>query len=307
MNGKVLYGINNIYTVSCNGKHYECRIKGKILDRTREDYNPLSPGDVVEFEIDTYSANNGKIVRRYTRQNRFYRFNKKKKAIQTVAANVDGLIVIASPVSPPFRPRFIDRVLVISEKEEITATIVLNKCDQGISQDVTERLDNYKNIGYEVIVCSAKTGEGLGCFREKLQNRTNVLIGQSGVGKSTLVNSVAPHINLKTGTISSKYNRGSHTTVYAEVVRLFDGTDVIDTPGIREIEIAEIRPQEVQFFFPDFEQYRNECDIYSCSHIHEPHCRVIEAVEEGKIHPDRYESYVRIYATIEETEKEWYG
>ncbi len=305
--GLIQYGINNIYAVYSAGKTYRCRIKGKILGSTKKEYNPLAPGDYVAFEPDTHTGREGLIIDRFERKNSFSRWNKKKKTTQTVAANIDSIVCIASPQSPPFRPRFIDRVSVIAEMEHIPFTVILNKMDQHIDRSTQERLTAYKKLGYAVLTCSALKKKQLAPVKEHLMNKTSVLIGQSGVGKSSLINAIYPHINLKTGSISLKYNRGTHTTVYAELLLAEEDTALIDTPGIREIEVAGIDPEDLQYYFPDFHNVADTCEFQPCSHTHEPGCSVIEAVENGSIHQDRYRSYITIYHDLKEKTKLAYG
>ena len=143
--------------------------------------------------------------------------------------------------------------------------------------------------------------------KKHVTDKISVLIGQSGVGKSSLINVIYPHIHLKTGTVSSKYNRGSHTTVYAELLLAEKGTALIDTPGIREIEVDGLDPEQLQYYFPDFHTFRDRCEFQPCSHTHEPGCSVIEAVDTGAIHYDRYRSYLSLYHDLKEKNKLTYG
>ncbi len=294
LQGQVLQGINNIYSVKCGPDEYECRIKGKILRNEKEAYNPLAAGDYVVIETGPSDPGKGMITERLDRKSEYSRWNRKRNAPQTIAANFDLLVVVASVDNPPFRPRFIDRVLVMSGLD-VQVLIVLNKCDLKAGESLLSRMENYRSMGYDYIGTSVKTGEGLGSLLELLESKTSVFAGQSGVGKSSLLNSLFPGIDLKTGEISLKHNRGRHTTNYAKLIYTGNGdTGIIDTPGIREIEVFGIEPSDLAFYFPDIKPYTGSCRYTSCLHLEEPDCGVRKAVKEGKINSDRYESYKRI-------------
>ena len=305
MTGTVLWGVNNIYAVRTSSGQIECRIKGKILSGEEKAYNPLAPGDYVEIEVEKGDEAKGMIIRRNTRKNRFARWNKKRQAPQVIAANIDGCFCITSPESPPFRPRFIDRVTVTAAGAAIPVTVVCNKADQQIPGQVHSRLSSYGEAGYAVVYSSAVTGAGMEEIFSMLAGRRVLFLGQSGVGKSTMINFLIPGLQRKTADISSKYNRGKHTTVYSELLE-GEGFELIDTPGIREIELFEIQAQDLGHYFPDIVPYLGSCRFPSCRHVHEPDCGVKQALEEGKIHHDRYESYCRMLADIEEKEQ-FYG
>ena len=292
----VLRGINNIFTVSQSGKQYECVIKGKKLKNTGRTYAPLAPGDEVEIE----QSNDGfsLITARKERKTEFCRWNTKRKAPQTMAANVDAVVCVTSPESPPFRPRFIDRVQVTCEIEHIPLVVVLNKIDQGVKQEIEERLVVFESTGCGIIRCSALTGENVNALEEAVRGKRCLFCGQSGVGKTSLLNKVLPGPDRETGDISAKYNRGRHTTRFGTLFWNPAGGWIIDTPGIRAFEIVDIEAADLSFFFPEMAQFRDKCASRGCTHDHEPNCSVIEAAEEGHIHEDRYESYLRILDSL---------
>ncbi len=296
--GLILTGINNIYTVHSENSLYLCEIKGKVLKGLENVYNPLAAGDMVSFAVDEISADKGMIVERLKRRNEFSRWNNKRNAPQTIAANIDYLICVASAGNPPFRPRFIDRVLVMAQSD-IKVLIVLNKSDIGIDKRTQVRMDNYKSIGYSYISCSAETGENINKLKNIISGKVAAFIGQSGVGKSTLLNVLYPGHNLKTAAVSIKHDRGRHTTNYSRLIFEDDG-GFIDTPGIREIEIFGIKQDELGFHFREFYDYSQSCKFQPCRHKNEPECGVIKALEDGHIHPDRYESYLRILDNLEQ-------
>ena len=297
--GTVLWGVNNIFTVRSEGSEVRCTLKGKILRTDEIAYNPLAPGDEVEFETDPADESAGRIVGRLSRRSEFKRWNNKRKADQAIAANADLLLCVASPLSPPFRPRFVDRVLVSALIGGIEPVIVLNKTDQGIPDDVRERLDDYRAIGYSVLYCSAKSGEGIAAVDLAIGSKRTVIIGQSGTGKSSIINLLSPDADLRIGEVSSKHNRGRHTTIYSVMVEFGSSAgemrEIIDTPGIREIHVTGIEPPALQEYLPEIWRLCGSCSLPRCSHLHEPGCEIIAALSRGEIHPDRYESYCRIY------------
>ncbi|MDR3123606.1 MAG: ribosome small subunit-dependent GTPase A [Treponema sp.] len=303
MLGLVIRGSRNIFTVKSDGDgaELECRIKGKVLKGVEGFYNPLAPGDRVRFESD--SAGEGLILGLEERSNLFARFNQKGQAPQLLAANVDQILCVTTPSSPPFRPRFVDRVLVQAEIAGIEPVIICNKHDLSVEDpDVEERLEDFNRIGYRVLRVSAKTGEGMDRFRRLAQGRISALLGQSGVGKSSLINALVPGQNIPVGALNEKYDRGNHTTTISLMVEVpalagesGAGTRVIDTPGIRRFVPHGIGPGDLIHYMREFADLSGRC-VYglSCSHATEPGCKIMEAVHAGVIHEDRYESYLRI-------------
>jgi ribosome biogenesis GTPase len=303
--GQVLYGINNIYTVEVEGSLLQCRIKGKVLKTETNVYNPIAVGDFVTLQEDPLSKDVAWILERRPRTSSLIRWNKKRKAVQVLAANADVLVCVSSIQSPPFRPRFIDRVLVSSYR--LHPIIVINKSDLKMTAAVKDRIQNYKKIGYRVVQTSALNGRGTSELRRRIRGQTAVFFGQSGVGKSTLLNKMFPDLDLAIGDISAKYDRGTHTTSNAGLIITTDGYRIIDTPGIRELEIAGVEPRDLAFYFPEFVPVAEKCSYPSCRHLDEPGCAVLLAVERGDIHPDRYESYLRIYEDVEAFTNNFHG
>jgi ribosome biogenesis GTPase len=299
--GQVLYGINNIYTVEAEGRQLQCRIKGKVLKSENNVYNPIAVGDFVRLEPDPHSPEVGWIVERRPRSTSLVRWNKKRKAVQVLAANAEVLVCVSSTQSPPFRPRFIDRLLVSADRLE--PVIVVNKIDLPLSTAAEERVRDYKRIGYTVVRTSAVTGRGVSVLRRTIKSRVAVFFGQSGVGKSTLLNRMFPGLDLVVGAVSDKYDRGSHTTSFARLIHAAEDYPIIDTPGIRELEIAGVEARDLAFYFPEFVPIAEHCAFPSCRHLDEPDCAVRRAVQEGSIHPDRYESYLRIHEDVDAFDK----
>ncbi len=303
---RVASGINNIYTLIIEEgdtrRELSCRIKGKKLAQDMGRYNPIAVGDLVEYEEDPQHHGSGLITSREERRNVFARLNRKRGTMQTIVANMDLMVCLTSPESPPFRPRFIDRVLVAAAIGDMPVMVVVNKMDQEIDTAMQERLEAYREIGVEVHFCSAETGEGVDDLISRISGRDTAFVGQSGVGKSTLLNRIVPGAELATGDITRKYNRGSHTTCFAKMIfPPFKGF-MVDTPGIREIDIDGILPLDLDHYFPEFEAYLGKCNFSPCYHDHEPGCAVREGLDAGTIHPDRYDSYLRILEQLKETE-----
>ena len=314
MKGLVLYGSRNLFTVAPlqsltqsplkENENLECRIKGKVLKGMENYYNPLAPGDWVNIERDPLHPGTALITGAEERRNMLTRFNQKGQKSQILAANIDLALCMTSPVSPPFRPRFLDRLLVQAEISCITPVILCNKWDLFKGDPFTEeRFSDYRRIGYKVLNISAKTGFGINELHTILKGKTSVLLGQSGVGKTTLVNVLCPGLSMKTAALNEKFDRGNHTTSLSILLKLPPGpgdsteqnTFLIDTPGIRRMVPDGVKAEELILYMKEFAEYAGNCSFgLSCSHRSEPGCKIMEAVKSGIIHKDRYESYVRI-------------
>jgi len=299
LRGLVIRGSRNIMTVRVTSENeqieLECRIKGKVLKGQENLYNPIAPGDWVTVEHEKNSSA-AMILSVEKRKNIFSRYNQKGNSSQLLAANIDLLLCVCTPLSPPFRPRFIDRVLLQADIAGIESIIVCNKTDlENKDIDVDERLEEFKKIGYKVFNVSAKTGEGIQELRKEIAQKICVLAGQSGVGKSSIINALQPGLDIREGELNEKYDRGVHTTTMSIMFDLADGTKIIDTPGVRRFIPDGIQSSEVIAYLREFAPYSGKCSFgMSCSHKKELGCKIMEAVHAGVIHEDRYESFLRI-------------
>ncbi len=321
MEGLIIAGTNNTFTVECDdGLTRNCTIKGKVLKSDKQFYNPLAPGDRVTVEPDPINEQKGQILNVLERRNTFLRWNVKGRCPQLLASNLDYLILVCTPDEPPFRPRFIDRALAQAEHQGITPIIVCNKWDlaelmqtDGREEEydqIDRRLSIWSDLGYKVLRISAKTGEGMQQFTELLENHLSAFVGQSGVGKSSLINVMDNSCVLKTGSLSKKYGRGSHTTTKGNLIHLtlneslLDGikgrkADIIDTPGIRRFVLDDIQADDVQMYFKEFEPFIGKCKFgLGCKHHTEPGCAIQTAVQDGTITQERYDSWMRISEEI---------
>jgi ribosome biogenesis GTPase len=268
---------------------FDCRFKGKILKNEDAAYNPLAPGDFVVF-----SPESRLIESRLPRRNKFSRWNEKGRSSQVLAANIDLVVCVASPASPPFRPRFIDRVLLQAEAEHIPAAVALNKNDLPLNPQDKARLDDFEQTGIPVIPVSAQTGAGLPLLQNILAGKTTLFIGQSGVGKSSLINRLFPGGDSKTGAVNRKFDRGNHTTVMS-VRYEHERYAVIDSPGLRQFIPDGIDAENIALYMKDIAPFAGTCLFgASCTHTVEKGCAILDAVTKGLIHQDRYKSFLRM-------------
>jgi len=291
--GLVVSTTNNISKVLCDdGLERLCAIKGKRIKTLSGTYNSLAVGDSVEVVLT--DGGKGLVESLAPRRNTFGRYNEKGKSEQAIAANIDQVFCVTSPRLPPFRPRFIDRVAVLAESAGVPFIVTLNKADLGVGEETEERLEGYASLGYTVLRVSARTGEGMDRISRLLEGRTSVFAGQSGVGKSSLLNALFPDVVRRTQEVSEKYDRGKHTTTMAEMT-IAGTARVIDTPGIRRLALRSPGLEALPSCFPEIFRFSEGCRYGSrCTHTDEEGCAVRDAAIRGDIHEDRYESYLRI-------------
>lgn len=306
--GVIIKSTGNLYWVRDNNNQiYQCRLRGKLRIENLKTTNPIAVGDIVYVEekedksyviIDIEPRKNC-IIRKAT---------KTSKQKHIIAANLDLSIIIITILYPRVSSGFIDRLLVSAEAYDVPSVLVFNKIDLYNSQEI-QKLNYYEklysSVGYQVISVSAKTGANLDEFKKILQGKTSLLTGHSGVGKSTLLNAIEPNLNLKTSEISKKFLKGTHTTTFVEMISLSFGANVIDTPGIKEFGLVDFEPWELGYWFPEIRKYMSQCKFYNCTHLREPGCLVIEAVEKGYVSAERYQNYANILMNVEEELPHW--
>ncbi|MFH1195997.1 MAG: ribosome small subunit-dependent GTPase A [bacterium] len=219
---------------------------------------------------------------------------------QIIASNIDNLFIVTSITRPDFNNRALDRILVTGESSHVKIFIIINKSDLDEQNEIAHWKNLYEGIGYEVIVSSVKEGIGLDEIHTDLRNKTNLFWGSSGVGKSSILNNLFPHFELRTGEISDFSGKGIHTTVTSILLRVEDNTYLIDTPGVREIDPYGLKKEDLGHYFVEFAPYLQNCRFSTCTHDHEPGCGIFTAVEQGSITKERYDSYLKILNTIED-------
>lgn len=307
MTGIVVKSTGSRYLVRIDkGEVLDCVLKGKLRLDGRKTTNPVAVGDKVDIERE---GEDTVISNIYPRKNYIIRksINLSKQA-QILASNLDQAILVATLVSPRTSLGFIDRFLITAEAYSIPAKIIFNKSDildEELLKLQQEIIDIYTKVGYECFVVSSLKGDNLEKIKNLLKDKTTLVAGHSGVGKSTLINAIEPKLNLKTGEISSVHAKGMHTTTFAELHELSFGGFIIDSPGIKELGLVEMKKEEVGHYFPEIRERMNECKFNNCLHVNEPKCAVKDAVENGEISEERFHSYLGILNGEEMDWKEW--
>ena len=277
--GRILRSLSGFYDVQTPQGLVTCRGRGHLR---RGNESPLT-GDMVQITVE---HGKGMVEKILPRRNRF---------VRPAVANVDALVVFAANVNPVTEPYLIDRVAAIAGDQEVAVYICVNKSDLDPAVDLVRI---YENAGFPVIRASAETGQGVEELRKLLQGKLTAFTGNTGVGKSSMLNRLCPAHSLATGQVSEKLGRGRHTTRHVELYKLDEDTYVADTPGFASFDTEEmdvILKENLQYAFPDFGPYIGDCQFHDCSHRLEPGCAVRQAVEEGKIEKTRYDSYLRLY------------
>lgn len=284
-------------TVKSENEFYQCRIKGKLRLKGLKSTNPIAVGDWVTFEVDPKTPSEGSIVSVSERKNYIVRKSVNlSKQTHIIAANIDQTFLMIT-LHPPTLPAFIDRFLVTAQAYHIPAVLLFNKIDiysEEELQNITALQNTYTNIGYETFLISAKEGIHIALLKERMKEKVSMFSGNSGVGKSTLLNTIAPHLELKTAPLSSQHNQGMHTTTFAEMFDLDYSIRIIDTPGIKGFGVVDMSPEEIGGYFPEFLTLKEQCKFHNCKHVNEPKCAVLEALEKGAIATTRYQSYLQL-------------
>ena len=291
MQGKIIKGIAGFYYVH-TGKSgvYECKAKGIFR---KEKIKPLV-GDNVTIDIISEEEHTGNITEILPRKNTL---------IRPAVANIDQAVVIFAAAKPKPNFNLLDRFLIMMEKQQIPAVICFNKMDLAREEELQKLKEAYETSGYRILFASAAKEEGISGIQEVLKGKTSTVAGPSGVGKSSLINLLAPEANMETGAISEKIERGRHTTRHAQLICIQEETYIVDTPGFSSLSVDGFEKETLGTYFPEFAKYEDQCRFAGCSHISEPDCAVKEALAEGRISRIRYEDYLEIYNELKDRRK----
>ena len=304
MKATVYKSTGSWYTVKDDtGQWHNARMKGIFKIDAITSTNPVAVGDEVEIEVEDKAENTAMITVIHSRKNYINRQSPRAKhQHHIVASNLDQSVLVATLKEPRTSQGFIDRFLVASEMFHVTAIIVFNKADLFKKKELekfAEMKEMYEKAGYKVFLTSTTENTGIEEVQHELKDKTSLISGHSGVGKSSLLNIIFPDMNLKTQGISGWSGKGQHTTTFAEMFDLPFGGKIIDTPGMREFGLVDISKQEISHYFPEMRTRLNDCQFNNCLHVNEPGCAIKKAVINGEISEDRYVSYVNIMESIE--------
>ena len=291
MQGKIIKGIAGFYYVNVvESGVYECKAKGVFR---KEKIKPLV-GDNVRIEILDEENKTGNIVEIFPRKN---------ELIRPAVANIDQALVVFAVTKPTPLFNLLDRFLVMMERKEIPVVLCFNKKDIATSPEIAELEAIYEKCGYPIVFTSALEQENIEEIRRLLLKKTTAIAGPSGVGKSSLINLLQNQVQMETGTISRKIERGKHTTRHSELIAVDADSYIMDTPGFSSLYVNDFEKEELKYYFREFASYEGQCRFQGCDHVHEPGCAVKEALEEGKIHPIRYKNYLEMYTELKEKKR----
>ena len=291
MQGKIIKGIAGFYYVNVvESGVYECKAKGVFR---KEKIKPLV-GDNVRIEILDEENKTGNIVEIFPRKN---------ELIRPAVANIDQALVVFAVTKPPPHFNLLDRCRVMMERKEIPVVLCFNKKDIATSPEIAELEAIYEKCGYPIVFTSALEQENIEEIRRLLLKKTTAIAGPSGVGKSSLINLLQNQVQMETGTISRKIERGKHTTRHSELIAVDADSYIMDTPGFSSLYVNDFEKEELKYYFREFASYEGQCRFQGCDHVHEPGCAVKEALEEGKIHPIRYKNYLEMYTELKEKKR----
>ena len=294
MQGKIIKGIAGFYYVQTKTGIYECKAKGSFRNRKLKPF----VGDNVEITVLDEEKKKGNMEEILERSNFL---------IRPAVANVDQTLVIFAAAKPDPNLNLLDRFLIMMEQKDVPVILVFNKTDVADGEKLDEYAAIYENCGYQVLRVSALQEEGISAIKEVLKGKTSTVAGPSGVGKSSIINLLQSDVQMETGNISEKIERGKHTTRHSELIAIAEDTYIFDTPGFSSLYVTDMEKEDLKSFFPEFADYENECKFLGCVHINEPVCGVKEAVKEGRISQSRYENYKLLYEELKESEKRKYN
>lgn len=285
----VVRGYGKFYDVLTPTGQILCTVRGNVK-RERRKTDPVAVGDRVEVTV--LDNDEGVIESVAPRRKTLSRMARGRTDVENVIlANPDQLVAVFAVAEPEPHPRMLDRFLLIAERADIDSIVCVNKIDLDPTGERRGVFDRYREAGYPLIYCSSETGEGIDELRQHLRGKISVLAGPSGVGKSSLLNRIDPSQNIRVGEISDATGKGRHTTTATTIIPLADDTYIADTPGIRQLGLFGVDAEHLDEYFPEFRPFLGECFYQDCTHINEPDCAVLEALEAGKINRERYESY----------------
>ncbi len=298
---RVIQSTGSWYIVDTGSEIVHCRLPGRFRLNDKKLTNPVAVGDLVD--INKNEDGTGGIEKIHDRVNYITRqATHGKRGEHILVSNLDYAFVVQSIQKPKLKEGFIDRFLVTCEAYDVKPAIIINKMDLASESDIdflSNLLAVYEKLEYPVFLTSIEDLDSLEELKETLSGNTSAFIGPSGVGKTSLLNTIDPEYNLKVGAVSESSNKGKHTTTFAQLIPLNSGGYLVDTPGIREFGLVNIEPWELSLFFPEMLEPRQRCRFNTCTHIHEPGCGVIKAYEEGLIDVNRYNSYINMLESIE--------
>lgn len=290
--GTIIKGIAGFYYVEAGQTIYECKARGKF--RNKNIIPVIGDNVLISLKEEENSTD------RYLEGTIEEILERKNSLIRPAVANVDQAMVVFSVTYPEIHLDLLDRFLLHIEREDIKPYIVLNKIDEGNPESYEYIVERYTKVGYEVICLSAKKAINTELLMPRLKDKTTVFAGPSGVGKSTLLNTIEERFTLETGQVSDKIKRGKHTTRHVELMPLSIGGFVLDTPGFTSLQLDGIEPDELQYYFPEFKPYLGSCKFRGCTHTHEPGCMVRAALDSGDIVKERYEAYETYYKQLKD-------
>ena len=293
LRGRVLavHGLASVVRAD-DGRQFQCATRRLLKNLSTEQRHVVAAGDIVLFRQESQS--HGLIERIEPRTSVLSRTSKGRQHV--LVTNVDQLLIVASAAEPHLKPNLIDRFLVEAERVRIEPIICINKIDLVDPADLMPLSGVYGQLGYQVLLVSAATGQGVIHLRRLVKGKETVVAGQSGVGKSSLLNSIEPQLALRVGEVSRENEKGKHTTTVARLIPLAMGGYVVDTPGIRQFQLWDVIPEEVAGYYRDLRPYASLCRFPNCTHTHESHCAVKDAVADGRLDARRYESYCHLRA-----------
>lgn len=291
MEGKIIKGIAGFYYVYVvESGLYECKAKGIFR---KEKIKPLV-GDMVSLTVLDEEQKEGNIERILPRKN---------ELVRPAVANIDQALVVFAVTDPKPHFHLLDRFLVMMERKGIPVVLCFNKKDIAARKEMAQLKAVYSRCGYPLLFSSALTQENIGSVKELLRGKTTAIAGPSGVGKSSLINLLQSEVRMETGSISKKIARGRHTTRHSELIRIEEGSYIMDTPGFSSLYVDDFEKEELKLYFREFADFGERCRYNGCDHVHEPGCAVKSAVEKGMIHRSRYENYLGMYQELKEKKR----